>query len=113
MSQPVSPFPARFLPAIRALLQLQQHERYLGAIIFGSLARMEATDKSDCDAKVIVNEENPCSNINHPSIGGVKLDLTFLSLEQLRKHTREEMERAERIPIIAKSIILFGDTPVP
>ncbi|GCE50035.1 hypothetical protein KTH_49040 [Thermosporothrix hazakensis] len=44
---------------------------------------------------------------------GVKLDLTFLSLEQLRKHTREEMERAERIPIIAKSIILFGDTPVP
>ena len=110
MSQSFPTFPERFLTAIQTIERLQSHERYLGAFIFGSLARLEATDKSDCDVQVIVDEDNPCININHPVIEGVKLDLTFLSLSQLKTRTQQEMEKRERLPIIAEAVIVFDKT---
>ncbi|HJT55626.1 MAG TPA: nucleotidyltransferase domain-containing protein [Ktedonobacteraceae bacterium] len=79
--------PERFLAAYQSIQQLEQHERYIAAFIFGSLARGETTEERDTDVKVIVSEDNPCSNINHPVIHGVKLDLTFISLDQLRAAT--------------------------
>ena len=102
--------PGRFLDAYESIRQLEQRERYLAAFVFGSLARGEATEDSDMDVKVIVNEDNPCSNINHPIINGVKLDLTFISLDQLRAATDREMERRERIPMIAESLVVFDKT---
>lgn len=110
MSQRFPAFPQRFLAAFQAIERLEAHDRYLGAFIFGSLVREEATEQSDCDVQVIVNEDNPCTNINHPIIGGVKLDLTFLSLEQLKARTQQEMEKRERIPLIAEAVIVFDKT---
>jgi predicted nucleotidyltransferase len=110
VSQRFPAFPERFRAALQAIERLQSHDRYLGAFIFGSLARLEATERSDCDVQVIVNEENPCTNINHPVIDGVKLDLTFLSLSQLQARTQQEMEKRERLPIIAEAVIVFDKT---
>ena len=101
---------ARFLPAYQSIQQLERYDRYLAAFIFGSVVRGEATEKSDLDVHVIVDEDNACPNINHPIISGVKLDLSFRSLPQLQEHTRQEMERRERVPMIAESIIVFDKT---
>ncbi len=110
MSQHFSAFPKRFLAALRAIESLEPHNRYLGAFIFGSLARLQATEQSDCDVQIIVDKDNSCTNINHPFIGGVKLDLTFLSLEQLKMRTQREIEHRERIPMIAEALIVFDKT---
>jgi predicted nucleotidyltransferase len=110
MSQRFSAFPKRFFAAVQALERLEPYERYLGVFIFGSLARHEAREQSDCDVQVIVNEDNPCTNINHPIIEGVKLDLTFLSLEQLKGRIEREIERRERPPLIAEALIVFDKT---
>ena len=110
MSQYRAAFPERFLVAVQTLEHLKFHNRYLGAFIFGSLARYEATEQSDCDVQIIVDEDNPCTNINHPIIDGVKLDLTFLSLTQLKVRTEREMEQRERLPMITEVLILFDKT---
>jgi len=110
LSQHFSLFPKRFHAALQTIERLQAYDRYLGAFIFGSLARQEATEQSDCDVRVIVNEDNPCTNINHPIIGGVKLDLTFLSLAQLRDRTQKQIEECERIPWVAEAFIVFDKT---
>jgi hypothetical protein len=102
--------PERFQPAYHYIEQLEQYERYIGAFIFGSLARGEATEHSDLDIKVAVNEHNPCHNINHPIINGVKLDITFNSLQQLKTLTDHEIEKHERVPMIAESLIVFDKT---
>ncbi len=101
---------ARFEASYRSLRALEGHGRYLGAFIFGSVARGEATGRSDLDAKVLVDTDNPCDNINHPVIGGVKLDLTFISLAQLRRDTEREVARAARVPMLAESHIVFDTT---
>ena len=97
-------YPDRFKPAIEKILALQNHDRYLGAFIFGSVARGEAADSSDLDIKVIVDKDNPCKEINHPHIAGVKLDLTFLSQDQLNQESAADKNRPA---MIAESIILF------
>jgi predicted nucleotidyltransferase len=102
--------PARFAAAYRHVQRLERGGRYLGAFIFGSLARGEATARSDLDVQVLVDADNPCANINHPVIGGVKLDLTFLSLAQLRRDTEREVARAVRVPMLAESVIVFDKT---
>lgn len=103
-------FPARFAEAYRHVQHLERQGRYRGAFIFGSVARGEATARSDLDVKVIVDEDNPCTNINHPVIGDVKLDLTFLSLAQLHRDTEREVARAARVPMLAESVIIFDKT---
>lgn len=101
---------ARFAAAYHSVRCLERQGRYLGAFIFGSVARGEATERSDLDVKVIVDQDNPCGNINHPVIDGVKLDLTFLSLAQLRRDTEREVARAARVPMLAESVIVFDKT---
>ncbi len=110
MSETPLTIPERFQPAYHYIKQLEQYERYIGAFIFGSLARGEATEHSDLDVKVAVNEDNLCNNINHPIINGVKLDITFNSLQQLKTFTDNEIEKAERVPLVADSIIVFDKT---
>ena len=104
------PIPGRFLAPYQCIAQLEQYDRYLGAYIFGSIARGEATAYSDLDVHIIVDEDNPCTNINHPIIDGIKLDLSFISSAQLKARTDKEMEQRERIPIIAESWIVFDKT---
>jgi predicted nucleotidyltransferase len=97
----------RFRNAVRALRDLEREPRYLGAFVFGSLARSEGGPGSDVDAVIVVGDEVPCLNLSHPRIGGVKLDLSSPSMERLRRNTAAEIERRERVPIIAESAILF------
>lgn len=110
MPEITPPVPARFVTAYNSIQLLANDPRYLAAFIFGSLARGEVTDQSDLDVRVIVDEDNSCSNVNHPIIGGVKIDLSFASFEQLRRVTQREMETRERIPMIAESLIIFDKT---
>lgn len=102
--------PTRFDSAIKKLLSLQAFPRYHAALVFGSLARGDADNNSDIDVNVIVDEDNDCANVNHPSINGVKFDITFLSLRQFRKHTEEQIKIHERIPWIAEAYIVFDKT---
>ena len=102
--------PPRFHSAYQHIQSLAQHERYQAALIFGSLARGEATDESDMDVKVVTDEDNPCSNINHPVIGGVKLDLSFSSISQFREGLDREIASRERVPILTESLVVFDKT---
>lgn len=102
--------PARFQPAFTAVEALATDDRYLGALVFGSVAEGTATDASDFDVRVVVDEDNSCRNISHPRIGGVKLDITFASLRQLEEQTDEETKSRERLPMIAGGLIVFDKT---
>ncbi len=102
--------PARFLAAYQKIKELEQHDRYVGAFIFGSVTRGDHTDQSDVDVKVVVGEDNACRNINHPFVGDVKLDITFISLEQLQASTDEELQKGRRPPMLAGSMIIFDKT---
>ena len=102
--------PPRFLTAYQRIAQLEQDDRYVAAYIFGSFARGEATELSDLDVNVIIDEDNPCTNINNQIIEGVTLDLTFISLNQLKARTDNEIEKRERVPMIAESYIVFDKT---
>jgi len=102
--------PPRFRKAYTAIQHLERYDRYTGALIFGSVARGSHTADSDLDVKVVVNDANPCSNINHPIIDAVKLDITFHSLRQLEDPLDKELEKAERAPMIAGSLIVFDKT---
>jgi predicted nucleotidyltransferase len=102
--------PARFRPAVLRIQQLHAVERFEAAYLFGSVARGDCTAASDLDIQVLVDHENPCANINHPIINGVKLDLTFLSFEQLAARTRREIEKGDRVPMVAESIVVFDNT---
>lgn len=101
--------PKKFSLAITSIKGLAKRERYLAAFLFGSIVRGEVTDESDLDAKVVVNDES-CENINHPFVGGVKLDITFLSFRQLEDLLEQQKAKQERIPMLAESIILFDKT---
>lgn len=103
--------PSRFKPAIDRLMALREKSEYLGAFIFGSVARGDATDASDLDVKVVTEAENPAFEILHPVIGGVKLDITFESLDQLRRDLGQDSQKIPaRRRFIAESIILFDKT---
>jgi predicted nucleotidyltransferase len=102
--------PPEAYQAYRSILALAEHERYLGAFIFGSIARGDDTLRSDFDVKVVIDESNNCRNINHPFIDGVKLDISFGSIEQIRSAMEQEIERRERIPMLAESTIIFDKT---
>ena len=79
--------PSRFRPAYEAVAGLARDERYVAALVFGSVARGEASAGSDFDAKIVVDGARSCGEINHPFVGGVKLDISFSTIEQLRQTT--------------------------
>lgn len=106
----IEQIPERLRPAVLRIQHLQTVERYQAAYIFGSVARSESTAASDLDVHVIIDYENPCTNINHPIINGVKLDLTFLSFEQLSTRTQREIEKGARVPMVAESVTVFDKT---
>ncbi len=102
--------PERFRPAVQAVAGLEAHDRYVGALLFGSVARGATTEASDLDVCVVVAEANPCAALNHPRIAGVKVDLTFRSLEQLEGQLDEQLASGGRAPMIFGMAILFDKT---
>jgi hypothetical protein len=65
--------PERFISAVRAVEGLAASDRYVGAFIFGSVARATATEASDLDVRMRVSDDNPCPATNHTRINDVKL----------------------------------------
>lgn len=102
--------PERYTRALRAVEGLAASDRYVGALIFGSVAQGMASGASDLDVRVIVGDDNPCSAINHPRIGGVKLDITFCSLQQVERQLDDEIADGRRAPMVADALILFDKT---
>ena len=102
--------PTHFRNAIEKIKELQDLDTCLGAFVFGSAARGEVTKDSDLDVKVIVSNSKGCTSISHPFINDIKLDINFLSLDLIEKFTKEDIEKGERIPMIAESIIIFDKT---
>lgn len=96
-----------FLSAYRKIEELQKYDRYLAAYIFGSVVRGEQDKNSDLDVMVIVDENNNCKEINHPIINGIKLDITFRSLAQIKEINDDVVKKGERLPMLAESIIVF------
>jgi hypothetical protein len=110
--QTATELPMRLRPVYQALQRLEGHERYLAAFIFGPVARGVAVEQSNTDVFVIVNENRANHHLNHPMIGGVHLNLAFLTLEQFEERTRKEIDQPQRMrPVtIAESIIIFDKT---
>ena len=110
--------PERFRPAYRAIQRLERHERYQAAFIISSVARGEVGENDDLNALVIVvvDEAPPCKRMNHPVIEGVRLNLLFLSLDQLTEVMWREIEYKTRRPrrrrrlMIADCLIVFDKT---
>jgi predicted nucleotidyltransferase len=101
----------KFQDATAKITTLQRHDYYEAAFVFGSLAREEITENSDLDVQVITLEDNPSIDILHPFINGIKLDLSFLSYDQLLQRTKEEeTKRPQRVTMVGESTILFDKT---
>lgn len=100
---------ADFKIALKKIIELKKDARYLGAFVFGSVARGEETRESDIDLKVIMADDH-CENINHPFINGKKLDVTFFSFKQLEALLEHQAKKGDRVPMLAESIILFDTT---
>jgi Nucleotidyltransferase domain len=101
---------ARFEAAVDALRALEHQPRYLGALIFGSVAEGVATHHSDLDAVVLVDEDNPCPNVNHPAFWGHKVDITFRSLGQIEDLAATWAVDGARRPPLSQALILFDKT---
>jgi hypothetical protein len=107
----VHELPAEFHAAYHRIHRLARYPRYLGALIFGSVAKGHVTPAGDLDVKVIVDRDNPCSNVNHPPLHPTKkVDLTCVSLAQLQAATDRELAQGERQPLIAGARIIFDKT---
>lgn len=103
--------PADLHQTVAQIAALAREPRYLGAVIFGSVARGSATPQSDLDVKVVVDEDNPCRQINHPPLHATrKLDLSFRSLAQLQAETEATIAAGERQPLLAGARIIFDKT---
>jgi predicted nucleotidyltransferase len=100
----------RFANGVSKIRKLAEYPRYQAAFVFGSVAEGTSTDKSDLDVKVLVDENSPCENINHPMIDNYKLDITFRSFKQIEKFTNNEIEKGEREPNLVRGVILFDKT---
>ena len=103
----LSNLPRGFKTILLKIKNLERYDGYLGAFVFGSVARGEATKTSDIDVKVVTKSDSKCSKFTHPLIDNIKLDLNFNSRKQVVEFTKKEIEKSERIPMIAESIILF------
>ncbi len=100
----------RFAKGANKVTKLAEDNRYQAAFIFGSVAEGTSTNKSDLDVKVIVDRDNLCDNINHPSFDGYKLDITFSSFSQIKAFTENEIKKGEREPNLVHGVILFDKT---
>ncbi len=101
---------SRFKTAVKAIKALEEYDRYEAAFIFGSVAEGTSNDNSDFDVRVIIDRHNPCENVNHPHIGGVKLDISFTGFAKFKAQTERDLQHGDRGTVLLKSIILFDKT---
>ena len=97
-------------PAVNAVRALQNHPRYVGALIFGSVAEGDSDHHSDLDAIVLIDEDNRCPNINHPGYWGHKVDISFRSIRQIADLAEMWHRSGARRSTLARAVILFDKT---
>lgn len=102
--------PKPFLSAIKKIEDLKKYDHYLGAFVFGSLARGEQSAKSDLDVIVTVGKNSGCNEVNHPYINGIRLDISFRTIKQVTDQIERMVVKGEAIPFIGESIIIFDKT---
>ena len=95
--------------AVEKIKDLEKYDKYEAALIFGSYARDTVNEDSDIDT-VVVCDQDKKNTILHPYVGDVKLDLSYYSFEQLKDKCDKEVDKREREPMIARSLILFDKT---
>ncbi len=100
----------RFTKGYEAIGALSADSRYQAAFIFGSVAEGTSTAKSDLDVMVVVDEDNPCQNINHPTIDDYKLDITFRSFKQVEVFIQNDTTKGVREPYLMRGVIVFDKT---
>ena len=100
----------RFKNGLHWVYGLSADSRYQSAFVFGSVAEGTSNNKSDLDVKVIVDKDNPCENINHPTFDDYKLDITFSSIQQIQTFTENEIKKGDREPNLVRGVILFDKT---
>lgn len=103
-----SNIPEKYLKVIARIQRLKSKERYVGAFVFGSVARGDVGVDSDLDVIVVVATDNECLSISQPVIDGIKLDLSFVSMKQLQD--RENHDHSGKIPMLAEAVVLFDTT---
>ena len=88
----------RFIQAIDAIRSLAKCARYQAVYVFGSVAEGTSTNKSDLDVVVVIDDDNPCQNFNHPTFDDYKLDLNFRSYRQVEELTGSQITTGNASP---------------
>lgn len=102
--------PDRFVKAVEMIKRLEKYDRYEAAFIFGSVAEGSTSEQSDLDIIVLTNQHNPCENVNHPHVYGVKLDISFTGFAKFNAQTEWHLKNDDRGTWLINSIILFDKT---
>lgn len=97
----------RFKTGIDKVRGLEQYSRYQAAFVFGSVAEGTSDEKSDLDVLVLVDQDNDCKNVNHPTFDNYKLDISFHSFEQIEQMILDQIKQGDREPILVRGVILF------
>lgn len=97
----------RYRIVVEKIKQLAVHDRYEGAVVFGSFATGELHPESDLDVSVLVTDEQVCSNVSHPLLDGIRVDISFDSMAKLVQMAEERLKQGFRKPWLYDSVILF------
>ena len=100
----------RFKKGLEGIHKLAKKSRYEAAFVFGSVAEGTSNEKSDLDVVVVVNKDNSCENVSHPTFDDYKLDISFRSFKQVKKIADEQIEEGDREPNLVRGVILFDKT---
>ena len=99
--------PNRYKQAIAAIKSLKDEDKYLGAYIFGSVARGDDNVDSDLDIQVITSETFSCGIPNRKKVGDIVVDISFSSIDKVRPF---EDKNKKRKPRLQEGIVLFDKT---
>jgi predicted nucleotidyltransferase len=98
----------RFDAVVQQIAMLQEHERYEGAFLFGSYVTGELHAQSDLDVVVLVTDSDSCSEVSHPKIQGIPVDISFNSFESIERYIHKTLSaNLRRKPWLYDSHILF------
>jgi predicted nucleotidyltransferase len=98
----------KFDAAVHQISALQRHDRYEGAFLFGSYVTGELHVQSDLDVVVLVSGHDACSEVSHPRLQGIPVDISFNSFENIERYIHQTLSaNLRRKPWLYDSQILF------
>lgn len=98
----------KYTAVVNQIASLQHHDRYEGAFIFGSYVTDELHEQSDLDVVVLVADGDSCSEVSHPRLQGIPVDISFNSFERIQAYIQNTLAQGlRRKPWLCDSQILF------